>query len=97
MSILATDYVTLSYQGKIINFNPSWILHIPRDDADTIAQQNVTLSELMLQYGSSMVNRNNFVFDDRSDITEADVIPFEECPSDLTFSFVQEPAIYPKS
>lgn len=73
------------------------MFHIPRDDADEIAQQETPLSQLIPQYAATFVQYRNFVFDDRSDITQADVVPYSECPTDLTFTFVQEPAIYPKS
>ena len=97
VSILATDRRALSYKGKLMEYMPGTLLTISADDADTLAQEEIEKQDLGEHFAFGSPSWSDFVFDDGTPVTAEDVVAYGSVPSETTFTFVQEPAIYPKS
>lgn len=101
MSILATSFNTLSYNGKLIevaNPNyPGYIFNISQQDTDRIAQEEIPLKDILGTFFYQMQPCTKYRFDDGKDVSSADLIAFSDVPGETTFTFVQDPAIYLKN
>lgn len=80
-----------------MEYMPGTLLTISADDADTLAQEEIPKQELGQHFTYITPPWSDFVFDDGTAVTSEDVVAWGSVPGDTTFTFVQEPAIYPKS
>lgn len=80
-----------------MEYMPGTLLILDEDDADRLAQEEIPKQDITTTFHTTTSSWSNYVFDDGSPVTSADVVSWGNVPDDTTFGFVQEPAISRRS